>query len=269
MANYSLMLSGLQNTAKALDTVGNNIANANTVGYKAGEYVFADQFARAVSPRDAARTGMGTDSLGVRRPNIQGTVVNSENPLDLAISGNGLFRLIRPSAANGGDVDPSSVFYTRNGQFRQDNQGYIVNENGMYLTGYQPIDNGRAIGDDYDANYGRLRMPPANIEGRETTTSRVSALLDNRATAFTKSANVAFDPTQATYNNKTSQTVYDEQGFQHTLEVYYRRISDNYPSKFSIEASSSGLTYSPTASASPNTLGTTAIAINQIGRAHV
>ncbi|NDD75585.1 MAG: hypothetical protein EBZ40_11515, partial [Gammaproteobacteria bacterium] len=53
MANYSLMLSGLLNTAKALDTVGNNIANANTVGYKAGEYVFADQFARAVSPRDA------------------------------------------------------------------------------------------------------------------------------------------------------------------------------------------------------------------------
>ena len=46
MPNYAVSVSGFQNTAAALDTVSNNIANANTVGYKAGEYVFADQFAK-------------------------------------------------------------------------------------------------------------------------------------------------------------------------------------------------------------------------------
>ena len=60
MSNYTIALSGLQNTSLAIDTTSNNIANANTVGYKAGEYVFADQFVKAVNPADTARVGMGS-----------------------------------------------------------------------------------------------------------------------------------------------------------------------------------------------------------------
>ena len=48
MSNYTIALAGLQNTSLAIDTTSNNIANANTVGYKAGEYVFADQFVKAI-----------------------------------------------------------------------------------------------------------------------------------------------------------------------------------------------------------------------------
>lgn len=261
MSNYTVALSGLQNTSLAIDTVSNNIANANTVGYKAGEYVFADQFVKAINPADQARVGMGTQSLGVRRPMLQGTITNSANPLDLAISGKGMFRLLQGSGG-AGSVDPSAVYYSRNGQFNIDKEGYIVNENGMYLTGYQPSLDGNSVTDDLIKNNGLLRMPNSNLPGNETTTSHIAALLDSKAQAFTTTANVAFDPTQATYNNKTSQTVFDNEGNSHTLEVYYRRVSDG---SLTIEskADGSGYTYSPGPSSSPNTLGATLVTLNK------
>jgi flagellar hook protein FlgE len=266
MSNYTIALSGLQNTSLAIDTTSNNIANANTIGYKAGEYVFADQFVKAINPADTARVGMGTQSLGVRRAMLQGTITNSANPLDLAISGKGMFRLLQGSGD--GNVDPSAVYYTRNGQFGVDKQGYIVNENGMYLTGYQPALDGDSVTDDYinggvDKNgnqkRGRLLMPESNLPGNETTTSHISAMLNSTSTAFTSTANVSFDPTQSTFNNKTTQSVFDNEGNSHTLEVYYRRVSD---SNLTITASANGYSYSPSRASSPNTLGATLVTIN-------
>ena len=266
MSNYTIALAGLQNTSLAIDTTSNNIANANTVGYKAGEYVFADQFVKAINPADQARVGMGTQSLGVRRPMLQGTITNSANRLDLAISGKGMFRLLQGSGD--GNVDPSAVYYTRNGQFAVDKQGYIVNENGMFLTGYQPARDGNSVTDDYmdggvDKNgnkkRGRLLMPDSNLPGNETSTSRISAMLDSTSTAFTSTANVSFDPTQSTFNNKTTQTVFDNEGNSHTLEVYYRRVSD---ANLTITSGVNGYTYSPSRASSPNTLGATLVTIN-------
>jgi len=267
-SNYAISLSGLQNTARAIDTVSNNIANANTVGYKAGEYVFADQFLKAVNPVDFARVGMGSQTLGVRRPNVQGTIVNSANPLDLAISGKGMFRLIAgtptnstnyppmpgSSSTNRPAVDPAAVYYTRNGQFGVDKDGYIVNENGMYLTGYQPTGDGTGITDSFLLNYGLLKMPPANLPGRETSYSKISANLDSSGSAFTETSGVEFDPTQNTFNNKTTQTIFDYEGNRRTLEVYYRRVTDSYVT-INWDGSDQTLTMSPSAGSVPTTPG--------------
>jgi flagellar hook protein FlgE len=177
----------------------------------------------------------------------------------LAISGKGMFRLLQGSGS-AATVDPSAVFYSRNGQFGVDKSGYIVNENGMYLTGYQPTIDGNQLTDDLIKNNGLLRMPDSNLPGNATTYSTLSAMLDSTSTAFTKTANVSFDPTQATYNNKTTQTVFDNSGNSHTLEVYYRRITD---STLSITSGSTGYTYTPSTAASPNTLGTTSVTLNK------
>jgi flagellar hook protein FlgE len=259
MSNIATALSGLQNVSLAIDTVSNNIANANTIGYKTGEYVFATQFLNGSNSSDQPATGQGSQSLGVRRAMTQGAITNSANPLDLAISGKGMFRLLQGSGS-AASVDPSAVYYSRNGQFGVDKNGYIVNENGMYLTGYQPTINGNQITDDLIKNNGLLRMPASNLPGNATTYSTLSAMLDSTSTAFTKTTNVSFDPTQATYNNKTTQTVFDNSGNSHTLEVYYRRIND---STLSITSGSTGYTYTPSTASSPNTLGTTSVTLNK------
>jgi len=248
MSNYTIALSGLQNTGAAIDTVSNNIANANTVGYKSGEYVFADQFTQAVNAADRARAGMGSTTLGVRRPMTQGTVVNSSNALDLAVNGKGMFRLLQ-SSGSADKVDPAAVYYTRNGQFGLDNEGYLVNQNGMYLTGYQPSLDGKEITDDYIKNHGLLKMPAANLPGSVTSTSSIGAILDSTAQAFTDTT-VEFDPAQATYNNKTTQTVFDVDGNTRTLEVYYRRIADTV---IDITATTDGYVYQPGPAAVPQT----------------
>jgi flagellar hook protein FlgE len=248
MSNYTIALSGLQNTGAAIDTVSNNIANANTVGYKSGEYVFADQFTQAVNAADRARAGMGSTTLGVRRPMTQGTVVNSTNALDLAVNGKGMFRLLQ-SSGSADNVDPAAVYYSRNGQFGLDNEGYLVNQNGMYLTGYQPSLDGKEITDDYIKNHGLLKMPPANLPGSVTSTSTIGAILDSTAQAFTDTT-VEFDPGQATYNNKTTQTVFDVDGNTRTLEVYYRRIADTV---IDITATTDGYVYQPGPAAVPQT----------------
>ena len=259
MSNIATALSGLKNVSLAIDTVSNNIANANTIGYKTGEYVFATQFLNGSNSSDQPATGQGSQSLGVRRTMSQGAITNSANPLDLAISGKGMFRLLQGSG-DVGSVDPSAVYYSRNGQFGVDKNGYIVNENGMFLTGYQPSLDGSEITDDLIKNNGLLRMPDSNLPGNATSNSILSAMLDSTGNAFTKTANVAFDPTQATYNNKTTQTIFDNTGNSHTLEVYYRRITD---STLSIKSDTAGYTYSPSTSSSPNTLGTTLVTLNK------
>jgi len=251
MSNYNVAYSGLDNVSKAIDAVSNNIANASTVGYKSGQWVFADQFMKATSTTDAARTGMGTQNLSVRRPMIQGAIANSTNPLDLAISGNGMFRLLQDLPRNNEDkLDPSSLFYTRNGQFSVSRDGYIVNENGMFLTGYQPDRYGKAITDDIYGNWGLLKVPDANYFGNKTGSSVISALLDSTSTAFTSTTSTPFDPSQNTFNNKTSQTIFDNDGNAHTLDVYYRRIAD---STFTIKSESdgTGYTYAPSKSSTP------------------
>ena len=259
MSNITTALSGLQNVSLAIDTVSNNIANANTIGYKTGEYVFATQFVTSSNSSSSPATGQGTQTTGVRRPMTQGAITNSANPLDLAISGTGMFRLLQGSGS-AETIDPSAVYYSRNGQFGVDKGGYIVNENGMYLTGYQPTVDGEQITDDLIKNNGLLRMPDNNLPGNATAKSVLSAMLDSTSTAFTKQTNVAFDPTQSTYNNKTTQTVFDSSGNSHTLEVYYRRITD---STLSIKSDTAGYTYSPGTSSSANSLGTSLVTLHR------
>lgn len=248
MSNYTVALSGLQNTSLAIDTTSNNIANANTVGYKAGEYVFADQYFQAVNPSDPNRAGLGTQRLAVRRPLTYGTINNSQNPLDMAIGGDGWFRIL--SDKN----DPKSLNYTRNGQFAVAKDGFIVNENGMYLTGYQPTADGSSITD----TLGTLQMPDDYANGEQTATSRLDVVLDSRENAFVKGSGVAFDPAQNTFNSKTTQIVYDSNGTSHTLETYYRRVTD---SKLQITSGTGGYTYTPGEASAPNTLATTSVTI--------
>jgi flagellar hook protein FlgE len=255
MSNFTIGLAGLQNTALAIDNTSNNIANANTVGYKAGEYIFADQYFKAIDPSDANRVGQGSQRLAVRRALTYGTMQNSQNPLDMAIGGDGWFRVLS------NPEDPSSMHYTRNGQFAIDKNGWIVNQNGMYLTGFQPTADKTGASDDtrgLGTTNGKLRMPPDYANGVQTSVSKISAILDSRENAFVVAGGVAFDPTQNTFNSRTTQTIFDSNGTGHTLDVYYRRVTD---SNLQITSNSTGYVYTPGGAASPNTLSDTQVVI--------
>ena len=226
MSNYGIGVSGLRANSTAIDVISTNIANAATVGYKAGEFLFQDQFFKALNPMDPARAGQGALQQNIRRLFNMGSVQDSANTLDMAITGaNGMFQVAS-------STNPKEIYYTCNGQFavsaEQDaqNRNYIVNENGMYLTGYAST-NGVTIDDGDSLN--KLTMPPTELEPITTTNSEISVTLDARTNAFLTSGNVQFNPlVPSTYHHKVSQTVFsrEDNGGEHTLTLYYRRVQD-------------------------------------------
>lgn len=203
-------LSGLNAATKNLDIIGNNVANANTVGFKSAAAEFADVFASSVGGENA-QVGIGTSITAVNTNFAQGNINVSNNPLDLAINGQGFFRL-----------DTKGVIsYTRNGQFTLDKNGYMVNSNGDNLTGYASGPGGVVD----TASFAKLQVSTAQVPAGATTSGAVSVNLN--AQNATLSA-AAFDPNSpATYSDATSLSVFDSLGNEHTMSIYFMKTAPN------------------------------------------
>lgn len=199
-------LSGLQGASKHLEVVGNNVANASTVGFKQGQVQFADAYANSMNRSGNSPVGIGVTLANVSQAFTQGNIATTNNALDVAINGDGFFRM----AANLNDQSPR---YGRNGQFQLNKDGYLINPsmNGAYLTGYPA---GAAGGDPVPLKIDTATLPA-------TATSRITTKinLDSRKSVPTISP---FDPANPnSYNNSTGATVYDSLGNPYSLQTYY------------------------------------------------
>lgn len=202
-------LSGLNSSAKQLDVIGNNVANSGTVGFKQSQAQFADMYAASLSGGGAVQIGTGGKVAAVMQQFTQGNVTNTANPMDIAISGQGFFRMVD----SGG-----SVLYSRNGQFQVDKNGFIVNNQGHTLSGYLPDATGAIIpGQPLPIQISAADLPP-----RQTANVVVGANLDARSPSPTTLAFNTIDP--SSYNSSTSMTVYDSLGASHVGSLYFKRI---------------------------------------------
>jgi flagellar hook protein FlgE len=203
-------LSGLNASSKSLEVIGNNIANANTVGAKSARAEFADVYANAIGGSNAV--GIGVTVADVAQQFTQGNISTTDNPLDIAINGNGFFEV-----SKGGTVS-----YTRNGQFKVDRDGFIVNDQLQQLMGY-PAD---ATGTIIPGAAGPLQMPTGGITPAVTTTIGMEMNLDARLAVTLPGAGAPIDfADPSTYNNATSQTVYDAKGQGVALTYYFQKAS--------------------------------------------
>ncbi|MGZ5216525.1 MAG: flagellar hook protein FlgE [Caldimonas sp.] len=203
-------LSGLNASSKSLEVIGNNIANANTYGAKVSRAEFADVYANAIGGTSNA-IGIGTTIGAVAQQFTQGNISTTDNPLDVAINGAGFFQVRDTSG---------STSYSRNGQFKVDSTGFIVNNQGGRLMGY-PAD---ATGVIIPGTAAALQMPTAGITPAVTTKIDMEMNLDSRSAVTLPGAGAPIDfadPT--TYNNATSQTVYDAKGEDVALTYYFQK----------------------------------------------
>ena len=202
---FSQAVSGLNAAATNLDVIGNNIANSATYGFKSGSVSFADMFA-------GSKVGLGVKVAGITQDFGDGTTTNTGRGLDVAISQNGFFRMVD---TNG------SVYYSRNGQFKLDQNRNLVNMQGMQLTGYPATGTPPTIQEG--ANPVGLSIPNTLMAAKITTTASMQINLNSTDKVPAKTT---FDPADSeSYNKKGSITVYDSQGNSHDMNVFFVKSS--------------------------------------------
>lgn len=232
-------LSGLNASAKALDTIGNNVANSGTVGFKNSVTQFGDVFAASLSGAGTAPIGLGTKVAAISQQFTQGNITVTNNALDTAINGGGFFQVSDAS---------NTVSYTRNGQFQLDKDGFIINAQGMRLNGITAnaagaIAAGSPIGPLrlFDPTQSLTGAPQATGTSAAGTGVQANVNLDSRQPIIPTTTLFNFaDPT--TYNQTTSSTIYDSLGNAHTYSLYFKKTAVNTWQVYSTVSNPAGAT---------------------------
>jgi len=216
---FATALSGLAAAQADLQVIGNNIANANTVGFKESRTEFADLLISS----SATAAGPGVRVAEVAQQFKDGNIESTNNNLDLAISGNGFFALGDESGAT------NVTAYTRNGAFQLTPEGYLTNDAGFFLMGGGP--RGTKVSDGFTTGT-PIALKVDTAQGKPSATTKVDlkvnldSRLANPATAFTGyDSAVSSGPAIDTYNSSTTTTIFDSLGNTHTLTTYFVNAS--------------------------------------------
>ncbi|MDX9732279.1 MAG: flagellar hook protein FlgE [Bdellovibrionales bacterium] len=202
-------VSGLTAQGEALGVIGDNIANANTIGFKASRAEFQDIIAKNLKGiLGGNQIGRGVKIGAVNQILTQGNVDATEKATDLAISGDGFFVM------RGSDGES----YTRDGSFHFDREGYLVSNDGHRVQGFQADESGKIIN-----KTGDIKFPRALIPAKATKEVMLDLNLDSRV-----EAGKVFNPEDpyATSHYSTGVEIFDSQGNKHLMTLFFNKSSD-------------------------------------------
>lgn len=215
--SFNIALSGLNAAQKDLDVTSNNIANVNTVGFKESRAEFVDVYASSLLASGKTKVGDGVLTSEVAQQFSQGSIQFTNNALDLAITGNGFFATVP-------EIDSLETSYTRAGQFKLNDDNFVVNSAGGHLLGF-PINADGTSASVSLSTASPIRIPTSS--GAPTQSSEVDIRM-NLPAGDVPPANGTFDPTDPlTFNNSTSVTVFDSLGDSHIMTYYFVKAAAN------------------------------------------
>ncbi|PMP66699.1 MAG: hypothetical protein C0190_04885 [Thermodesulfobacterium geofontis] len=232
--------SGLRSLGHGMSVVGDNVANLNTTAFKGSRVSFSDIMAQSINTASGSgQLGRGATLQALYPIFTQGSFESTANPTDLAIAGNGFFIVADPRTTG-------RVFYTRDGQFMIDKEGYLVNAAGLRVQGWR-IDEatGDITGAITDIRIDRSSPPvktslvdvitnlnaevERNVTINTTGTSPPVTFGDNYITDTNKvtlwgkwDATLATPLATTDYDYRTSLYIYDSLGTPHEITVYYK-----------------------------------------------
>ena len=216
--SFSSAISGLNAAANNISVISNNIANANTTGFKESVAQFADVYSNSFIGANASTGGTTQPGNGVAvvqdtQQFTQGTAQTTGNNLDMAINGNSFFTLA-PNPAQ-----PSSLVYSRAGSFEVNSAGMITNAQGQALMAYKPNDPTSVASGFSTGAMSTVSVPSGTGFPKATTTVGLSVNLNASSTPPTT---VPFNPLDpSSYTSETSTTIYDSLGQAHNMTTYY------------------------------------------------
>ncbi|ACN16779.1 FlgE [Desulforapulum autotrophicum HRM2] len=208
--------SGLTNMGNAMQVVGNNISNVNTVGFKKGRSTFADTLSQSVATQSGTdQVGRGMSIGAVDQSFDTGSFESTGNSTDLSIGGDGFFVVRQSNSENN--------FYTRAGNFHFDKSGQLVNPESYLVQGWAlDEDTGEDIGAINDIVLNAFTSSP-----KQSSTVSMITNLDSDAESQTVVLSNSWDSGETTYMDSTNYEyqsvvkVYDALGSTHDVTVYY------------------------------------------------
>ncbi len=206
--------SGIDTYGKALNIVGDNIANVNTVGFKATQPVFFDMLSTEIG---GVKVGAGSRLAAADRLFVQGGMATTNNSTDMAIEGQGFFVIKDNQGEN---------FYSRAGQFSLDQDGKLVNAAGLRVQGVQLDASGNPVSGLTDIVMNHQLMFPPQETGSIQLAANLDAGSSQPAVALPADAAGTEDTPSAWYSagNFTSvMTIYDSLGQAHDLTFVFRQ----------------------------------------------
>ncbi len=210
-------VSGLNTNSQAMSVIGNNLANTNTIGFKGSRTVFADLLSGSINGSGGmSQVGRGVGMSKVDQIFSQGTFETTESNLDVAIEGDGFFVL-----KEAGDA---TAYYSRAGSFRFNEDGYLVNPEGLMVQGKSFDANGTLKTGDA----GNIQVASSGlVAGNVTSTLELTTNLDSTEPEIDL-VSTPFDHTDSTtYNYSSSVQVFDTLGNPHLLSTYFTKTADN------------------------------------------
>ncbi|MEZ8106791.1 MULTISPECIES: flagellar hook protein FlgE [Vibrio] len=205
-----ISLSGLSAAQLDLNTTSNNIANANSFGFKESRAEFGDVYSNSLFTNSKTVTGGGAQANKVAQQFHEGSSIYTNNPMDLRISGTGFFAVAKER------LEPTTNELTRNGAFHLNKDNYMVTSNEEYLLGY-------TVNPDTD-EVTSYEPKPLNIPaefGKPKQTENIDVGVNLPANGDLKDP-AAFDFNDPdSYNRSTSSTIYDSMGQSYKMTTYY------------------------------------------------
>ncbi|MDL2209387.1 flagellar hook protein FlgE [Desulfovibrio sp. OttesenSCG-928-O18] len=219
-------VSGLLSHGQKMSTVGNNIANINTVGFKGSRMDFQDILYSSIGTKfGGGQIGGGVGIGMIMNDFSQGSFETTTSALDIGISGNGFFKV--------SPTNSDAAYYTRAGNFSLTKDGYVVDSNGYCLQGWDLSTINRGSPTDVQLDTGvcapkhatevdlQVNLPTTYSDNSTDATDPFFALLKNWDATQTQALGTS------QYAWTTTLSVYDEGGTMHTLTVYFDQVADD------------------------------------------
>ncbi len=203
-------LSGLSAAQLDLNTTSNNIANANTYGFKESRAEFADVYSNSLFTNAKTAPGQGVQASNVAQQFHEGSSIYTNNPMDLRVQGTGFFAVAKDR------LTPNSNELTRNGAFHLNKDNYMVSSSDEYLLGYNVNED---TGQVTSFEPKPLKIPAEF--GKPKMTENVTLGVNLPATGEAKDPALFDFEDPETFNRSTSSTVYDSMGQSYKMTTYY------------------------------------------------
>jgi len=264
-------VSGLNTNSQAMNIIGNNLANTNTLGFKGSRSVFSDLLSSNIFGSGGnSQVGRGVGLSTVDNIFSQGTFETTSSGTDVAIEGDGFFVL--KEAGN------NTAFYSRAGAFRFNDEGFLVSPEGLIVQGKQfdPVDNDTLLAaDPANIQVANVGLIPANATTEltfntnldENSTVIPTEFTDNSTTPPTVTPNPIDPADKSTYNYSASSQIFDSLGVSHLASVFWRLVdndSNTWEAAYTIDNDPATLT--PITDFDSSTAGNQALTFDDQGK---